>query len=240
MKSSLVRSLAATLACVLPGGATAHAQDVNPAPAPRARTIGPPLAPTQPQASGLALVVIRDTRREEWRRVAVLREPWFYCSKVSRDLYAVPSGYVTDFASIPGFAKLLFPPFGTWAEAAVIHDWLYDVGAKGQKAQADRIFKEAMTDMKVGGLRKTVMHWAVSLGGGGAYRAAERRKPQDWAEHFVDRQGRARPAPFPQPVEAVWKRDFDCSRLEDQEEIWALQEDYLTQFPNAAWGRAGG
>lgn len=219
-------------AAVLFGGVCGHAMAAQPQ---SEASIGPPLQKVQPQATGLDVVVIRDKRREGWRRVAVLRETWFYCSKVSHDLYAVPPGYVTDFASIPGFAKLLFPPFGSWAEGAVVHDWIYDVGPQGQKAEADRIFKEALTDMHVGNLRKTLMFWAVRVGGGGAYREAERRNPDDWKSHFVDRLGETRPPPFLQPVEAVWKRNFDCKKLENQEDIWALQNEYQEQFPLSQW-----
>lgn len=197
--------------------------------------VGPPMREVKPQASGLSIVVIRDKRRESWRRVAVLNEIWFYCSPRSRALYAVPPGYVTDFASIPGFAKLLFPPFGDWAEAAVIHDWLYDIGARDGKEEADRIFGEAMTEMGVRQPRRSIMLLAVKLGGGSAYRAAEQRIPQDWESHFVDRYGASTKPPFPQPSDAVWKRDFDCGKIETQEGVWALQEEYLREHPGADW-----
>jgi len=196
---------------------------------------GPPPKAVQPQASGLSVIVIRDQRREKWRRVAVLRETWFYCSPDNGDLYAVPAGYVTDFASIPAAAKLLFPPFGDWAEAAIVHDWIYDVGAVGGRERADQVFKTAMAEMGVGKVRKTLMYWAVRAGGSGAYKDAGRRIDAEWSSHFVDRFGKARPPPFAQPTDPIWKRKFDCKKLEDQEEIWALQNEHLEQFPKTEW-----
>ncbi len=36
----------------------------------------------------------------------------------------VPAGAVTDFASIPRFARMLIPKLGRYNKAAVIHDYL--------------------------------------------------------------------------------------------------------------------
>jgi hypothetical protein len=84
-------------------------------------------------------------------------------------------------------------------------------------------------------VRKTVMQWGWRVGGGGAYADAQRRKPEDWRTHFVDRFGGARPPPFDQPTDPVWKRQFDCAKLETQDDIWALQNEYQEQFPATQW-----
>lgn len=188
----------------------------------------------QAQPEGLSLVIVRTQRRDGWRRVAVVTEPWFYCSPLNRTLYVVPKGYVTDFASIPGFAKMFFPPFGDWAEAAVIHDWLYDVGEKGKKQEADRIFRVAIDEQSKGRTSSTIMYWAVSVGGGSAYRDAERRDPATWATHFVDRHGEPlEEPPFPQPTTAAWRTNFDCATLESVEVMNQLRDDYdLWLYPN--------
>jgi hypothetical protein len=183
----------------------------------------------QPQANGLALVVIRSKMRG-WRRVAMLQEHWFYCSRVSRDLYAVPAGFVTDFASVPGFAKAFVPEFGRWAEAAVVHDWLYAIGADGQRREADRVFREALADQSVDPTRQSLMHLAVRVGGGGAYKRAGERRPEEWTANFVDRLGEPLPkAPLAQPTDPVWRRDFDCDRLEEPGEVEALRDAHDEQ-----------
>lgn len=38
----------------------------------------------------------------------------------------VPSGYVTDFASVPPFLWSICPPIGKYNRASLIHDYLYD------------------------------------------------------------------------------------------------------------------
>jgi Protein of unknown function (DUF1353) len=186
-----------------------------------------PVVIEQAQPSGLAVVIIRDGRRDDDRRIAVLTEPWLYCSPVNRSLYVVPAGYVTDFASVPRAAKLFYTQFGDWVEASVIHDWLYDVGQEGHKDEADRIFREALKEQGVGGFSRTVMFLAVRAGGGRAYRQAEKRRPEDWAAHFVDRRGEQLPAPpFPQPLDPVWRRDVDCAEIEDATTVKALLREY--------------
>lgn len=223
MKRSILAALAAILAHVAAAASVAQpAEKLN-------------VKLLQPQASGLSIVVIRDGRRDGERRIAVLNEVWFYCSKATKDLYAVPPGYETDFASIPGVAKSFLPPFGDWAEGAVIHDWLYDVAAEGGRKEADRIFREAMSDQDVGGLPKAIMYSAVRLFSGAAYRRARNGGPGYWKTHFVDRFGNPRTPPFDQPATGVWKRDYPCEQLDTQAGIDALRMAYEGEFGSATW-----
>ena len=57
----------------------------------------------------------------------------------------VPRGFVTDFNSIPRFFWRLAPPT-EYGEAAVIHDYLYRIGAKPEVSQeiADKAHRELM------------------------------------------------------------------------------------------------
>jgi hypothetical protein len=62
----------------------------------------------------------------------------------------VPAGRITDLASVPRILWAIYPPFGRYTRAAVIHDDLYD-GHRRRKARysrmyADAIFYEAMRD----------------------------------------------------------------------------------------------
>lgn len=79
--------------------------------------------------------------------------------------------FETDFASIPWPANYLINPFGDHAEAAVIHDWLYAVGQKGDgnRRDADLMFYHAMRSSGVPLWRRKVMYGAVRLGGGRGY-----------------------------------------------------------------------
>lgn len=81
---------------------------------------------------------------------------------------SVPSGFISDLASIPKIFWNVLPPFGLYSAAAVIHDWLY-FSATGTEAQANAVLREAM--MLLGCDDKTVseIYTAVSAFGAGAW-----------------------------------------------------------------------
>lgn len=86
----------------------------------------------------------------------------------------VPIGFVTDFASIPWFARVVIPKLGKYTKAAVIHDYIYQ--AQSGKAYfcnrsgADHIFRDAMKDLGVVKWKRIVMWLAVRLFGWPAWR----------------------------------------------------------------------
>jgi hypothetical protein len=135
----------------------------------------------QAQKEGLLLVLTRDGDREGLR-IAVVAEDWFYCDPDTRRLYLVPAGYKTDFASIPPIARPFLGQFGRWAEAAVVHDYLYALGERGFRNEADRIFATAMKEQDVGPITRRIMYLAVKWFGHKAYD----REHKNWKEYFVD------------------------------------------------------
>jgi Protein of unknown function (DUF1353) len=124
--------------------------------------------------SSLGIVLIPNENKQD-RRVAAVSDAFGFVAQLSkrkRIAVLTPKGYVTDFASIPSFAQWLISPFGKHAEAAVVHDWLYTLGAPGDKKGrrlADRTFKRALKLVGVGPVRRNVMYWSVRLGGAGGY-----------------------------------------------------------------------
>ena len=87
----------------------------------------------------------------------------------------VPKGATTDFASTPRILWSVFPPFGRYNKAAVLHDHIYRTPSLDiSRARADAIFLEAMITCRVPGFKRLVMYWAVRLFGGFSY---QRRKP---------------------------------------------------------------
>ena len=80
----------------------------------------------------------------------------------------VPAGFISDFASIPRFIQGLFPRFGKYNAAAIVHDWLFIHGKiEGRPIEqklADRIFLAIMRKTKCG-WRKTPMYIAVRMFG---------------------------------------------------------------------------
>jgi len=99
-------------------------------------------------------------------------------TKLGKERIAIvaPARFETDFASIPPIARWLISPFGRHSEAAVIHDWLYALGPRGDKKaryRADRIFSIALKGVGIGVFKRTVMFCAVRIGGGSAFGGRE-------------------------------------------------------------------
>lgn len=87
----------------------------------------------------------------------------------SSDIIKVPSGFVTDFASVPKIIQWLIHPHGRYGKAAVLHDYLYENAIKS-KAYADNVFYEAMGVLGVSQPKRWVMYQAVKRFGKGKYK----------------------------------------------------------------------
>lgn len=124
--------------------------------------------------TALAIILIPEENRQN-RRIAALAANFGFVAHLSsrkKIAVAVPEGYVTDFASIPGFAHWMISPFGKHAEAAVVHDWLYTLGTPGKERErklADRTFRRALHLVGVGFFRRWIMYAAVRIGGKSGY-----------------------------------------------------------------------
>lgn len=82
----------------------------------------------------------------------------------SGETISVPVGFLTDFASIPRPLWWLFPRWGRYGNAAVIHDYCYWEQHYSRK-RADEIFLEAMAVLKVSSITRHTMYLAVRLFG---------------------------------------------------------------------------
>lgn len=110
-----------------------------------------------------SLQVELQTDREIWRLVA----PFSYLAP-SHGLITVPAGFETDFASVPRW-PLTFALLGSYGHAAaVIHDWLYTSGELS-RADADRVFHEALRSSGIARWRAWLMWGGVRVGGAGRY-----------------------------------------------------------------------
>lgn len=81
----------------------------------------------------------------------------------------VPAGFETDFASVPRGLWNIFPPFGRYSKAAVVHDFLYRRSGVPREL-CDKIFLEAMEVLGVGWLTRSTIYSAVRLFGSGPYK----------------------------------------------------------------------
>lgn len=103
----------------------------------------------------LVVTPLDDGKR--WRLVKSFS--YYVGDESSSDVICVPVGYVTDFASVPRFAWSIFPPWGVYGKAAVVHDWLCQVRGR-PSSEVHRIFREAMGVLGVPTWKKWLM-WAA-------------------------------------------------------------------------------
>ncbi len=87
----------------------------------------------------------------------------------------VPSCFVTDFSSIPAFARVLYR-FSTVDLAGVCHDWAYRMGV--DRKTADRCWRIVATSGTacVGPTQGRLGYLALRLGGRWAYRSNQRKR----------------------------------------------------------------
>lgn len=105
-----------------------------------------------------------------WWRLA---EPLSYYSWRIGKMLVVPEGFATDLASIPRIAQPIIPKDGGVLWPAVLHDYLYsrDAPADISRAQADRIFLDAMTiDGGMGPITRGLVYNMVRLFAGRSFR----------------------------------------------------------------------
>ena len=104
----------------------------------------------------------------KWTRVAILEAEFIYDSP-TLGIIQVPFGFESDGASVPQALWNLYPPFGKYLEAAVIHDWFCVLGHAGtspiSSQRAAKLFLEIMKVLGVGKWKRTKMYWAVRLAG---------------------------------------------------------------------------
>jgi hypothetical protein len=96
-------------------------------------------------------------------------EPLTYIIGSTSDKIVVPTGFVTDFASIPQpLWSLGLSPHGQYSRAAVIHDYLY-WAQPCTREQADRLLVIAMKESKVGDFDEFLVYKGVDIGGNGPW-----------------------------------------------------------------------
>jgi hypothetical protein len=113
-------------------------------------------------------------------RLGVLRAPFAFLSPTLGRI-EVADGFDTDYASVPRIFWSIYPPDGSYTEAAIIHDALYFYQARSgiggplggpdhltlpiTRAQADTVFLEAMAALGVPAVRRRILYSSVRAGG---------------------------------------------------------------------------
>jgi hypothetical protein len=102
-------------------------------------------------------------------------------ANVAKTEIIVPTGFVTDLASIPPEFFSLLRPDGQYAAAAIVHDWLY-WNQSTTKDYADNCLRQGMVDLEVDPFQIGVIFGGVHYFGASAWagnaalrKAGERR-----------------------------------------------------------------
>lgn len=128
-------------------------------------------------AAGLdATLIPSDEYEQEGRRAQALIEPYRFTigltngpRKGSTVQVTVPAGFVSDFHSTPDAAVGMTLPIRKALEAAVVHDWLYAVGAAGDEDQrelADQVYSDILAfygvDSGTNWMVSTAVRWSAA------------------------------------------------------------------------------
>lgn len=102
---------------------------------------------------------------------------WKPSSATHRDLkpVMVPTGFVTDFASVPSIFWSVLPRDGVYVYAAVLHDYLYWVQDR-ERESVDRVLRACMEEFSVDAVSRQAVYWGVRAGGGFAWSSNAKAK----------------------------------------------------------------
>ena len=92
-----------------------------------------------------------------------LLEDFLYVSD-DANVVAVPAGFITDFASTPRPIWNIYPPWGVYGPAAILHDWAY-WDQKASRDGADALLLQAMHALGVDAVTCKAIYEAVALAG---------------------------------------------------------------------------
>lgn len=103
-------------------------------------------------------VVVRQLGRQEWELIEKVRYQGAY------EVFVVPSGFTTDFASVPRPVVWLIPTYGVYTPAAILHDYLCESAASDDpllsRADADGLFRRSLRELDVSAPKR----WAMWTG----------------------------------------------------------------------------
>jgi hypothetical protein len=105
-----------------------------------------------------------DVRRVDDKRWATINDLRY--SGRSQN-FLVPSGFMTDFATVPQFLLWLIPSTGAWTLAAVLHDWLIERALRAGLVSArdvDGIFRRVLREQGVSFVKRWLMWTGVRWG----------------------------------------------------------------------------
>ncbi|MEQ1669983.1 MAG: DUF1353 domain-containing protein [Hyphomicrobium sp.] len=118
-----------------------------------------------------------------------LQGPLVYRINLTNAAVFIPSGFVTDFASVPWFAQSVVSVLGRHSVPAIVHDYLY-WHQKCTRKEADLILYATMQEYDANWFQRHAVYWMVRIFGGWSWNEnAESKKsgfirilPAQWRE----------------------------------------------------------
>lgn len=109
---------------------------------------------------GGLIVDVQAISEKRWKVLT----PFIY--RATNEVYTVPAGEETDFASVPRPFVWFIPRYGRYTKAAILHDRLCRLAEEGSfnRRDADGVFRQAMRTLNVSFLRRWIMWTAVRWG----------------------------------------------------------------------------
>jgi hypothetical protein len=95
----------------------------------------------------------------------------------------VPSSFKSDLASVPRVLWSLFPPYGSYTYAAILHDWLYTDG-KLSRVECDAIFIAAMKSCGTSWVTRSIIYSAVRMFGWVAFNQHASKAKSDFDDTY--------------------------------------------------------
>ncbi len=81
------------------------------------------------------------------------------------ETFYVPSGFLTDFASVPRVFTWLIPRYGVYTQSAILHDYFCNGYGGVSRHDADGLFRRSLAEFRVSLPRRWLMWAAVRTAG---------------------------------------------------------------------------
>lgn len=97
---------------------------------------------------------------------------WRLEQEYIRNNLHVPKGFIWDGASVPKLVQNVFPKWGDYSGAALMHDYMYRKECKEitKRNIADSIFLDNMKEDGVSWWRRYTIYWGVRAGGWASFK----------------------------------------------------------------------
>lgn len=110
-------------------------------------------------------VTLVNQQAAQGRGMWKLDAPLIYQSDIANQTLTVPTGFITDLASVPRIPFVFLLVGDIASEAATLHDYLYSQVKPLSRAMADKVLKEAAQATGCPAWQSWLLYIGVRIGG---------------------------------------------------------------------------